>query len=249
MTQRISEWIEITDDYHEFQWENTYNSTIKFCDWLEKLQILNLDDSNIKMILDVGAGAGANLYYMARRYPNYTFRGIDINADLVKLGNRKLQDKLVKNVSLDVADLYKLPLNYKDKFDGIVMFQTLSWLPEYKTPIEKMTSLNPKWIALTSLFYDGEVNCKIETQDYTRPLRNSPYKEAFYNIYSIRLVRELFEGYGYGRFIYEPFEIDIDIPKPSHSGMGTYTEMLQNGKRIQISGPLLMPWYFILAAQ
>jgi SAM-dependent methyltransferase len=249
MTQRITEWIEITDDYHETQWENTYNSTIKFCAWLESLQILNLGDPNVKMILDVGAGAGANLYYMAQRYTNYLFKGIDLNANLITLGNKKLQENLVKNASLDEGDLYKIPIDYRNNFDGIVMFQTLSWLPEYKKPIKKMVSLNPKWIALTSLFYDGEVNCKIETQDYTRPLNNYPYKEAFYNIYAIRLVKELFEEYGYRKFIYVPFEIDIDIPKPSHSGMGTYTEKLQNGKRIQISGPLLMPWYFILATQ
>ena len=29
--------------------------------------------------------------------------------------------------------------------------------------------------------------------------------------------------------------------------MQTYTETLQNGKRLQISGPLLMNWYFIYA--
>lgn len=148
MKQRITEWTEIKNKYHEVQWDRPYISTIKFCDWLEEI-----------------------------------------------------------------------------------------------------ISLNPKWIGITSLFYDGEVNCKIETQDYTQPVGGQLYKEAFYNIYSIRLIERLFTQHGYGNILYTPFEIDIDLPKPSHKGMGTYTEMLKNGKRIQISGPIMMSWYFILASK
>ena len=42
-----------------------------------------------------------------------------------------------------------------------------------------MMELNPTWIALTSLFFDGDVNCKIEVQDYTYPLGNKPYHEGY----------------------------------------------------------------------
>ena len=110
-----------------------------------------------------------------------------------------------------------------------------------------MAQLKADWIALTSLFYEGNVNCKITIQDYNVSLARKPYKEAFYNIYCLGLVKELFKKCGYSRFDYIPFEIDIDLPKPKTKGMGTYTERLANGKRIQISGPLLMNWYFILA--
>jgi hypothetical protein len=135
------------------------------------------------------------------------------------------------------------------RYDGVVSFQTLSWLPEYKMPIEKMIELRPKWIAMTSLFFDGDVNCTIIVHDYTTPLGGKPYRESYYNTYSIRLVRELFAKLGYSDFKFMPFEIDIDLPKSETRGMGTYTEILQNGRRIQISGPLLMNWYFILARQ
>ena len=49
---------------------------------------------------------------------------------------------------------------------------------------------------------------------------------------------------GFNNIKYKPFEIDIDLAKPVNR-MGTYTEKLENGHRIQISGPLLMPWYFV----
>jgi hypothetical protein len=31
--------------------------------------------------------------------------------------------------------------------------------------------------------------------------------------------------------------------------MGTYTEHLADGRRLSISGPLLMPWYFLFAGR
>ena len=37
----------------------------------------------------------------------------------------------------------------------------------------------------------------------------------------------------------------VDLPKPEHGGMGTYTETTASGRRIQLSGPLLLPWKFI----
>jgi len=59
-------------------------------------------------------------------------------------------------------------------------------------------------------------------------------------------VRDFLATHGYGEFVYTPFEIDIDLAKPP-DGMGIYTETLANGRRLQISGPVLMNWYFIMA--
>ncbi|MEJ2650183.1 MAG: class I SAM-dependent methyltransferase, partial [Sedimentisphaerales bacterium] len=203
MQHRTSEWMEVTSEYqkyHESQWDKPYSSTIKFCDWLDELRVFNPNDS--LRICDVGSGGGANLYYMAKRYPNFLFKGIDINPNLVVWGNKQLKSRFINNASLEVGDLYDFPQKYKDNFDGIVSLQTLSWLPEYRTPLEKMISLNPQWIAITSLFFDGEVNCKIEIEDYTQPLSGKPFKEAFYNIYPIKLIKELFIQRGYSKFMY-----------------------------------------------
>jgi hypothetical protein len=62
--------------------------------------------------------------------------------------------------------------------------------------------------------------------------------------------QKFFREKGFSKFEYIPFEIDIDLPKPVGTGFdGTYTETLKNGERIQISGPILMSWYFVLAQQ
>ena len=58
-----------------------------------------------------------------------------------------------------------------------------------------------------------------------------------------------------GEFDYEivkssRFDIEIDIPKPNNRDvMGTFTEKVEGSleyQRLQISGPLLMNWYFVL---
>jgi hypothetical protein len=184
---------------------------------------------------------------MAGRFTNSIFIGIELNPDLVKRGNDYFADFQQDNCYLVEDDLYSLGKEHVGKYDGIVSYQTLSWLPEYKTPIEKMVELKPKWIAITSLFFDGDVSCEIKVHDYTTPLSGKPYRESNYNVYSIPLLRKLFVNYGYSDFKYIPFAIDIDLPRPETKGMGTYTEKLQNGSRIQISGPILMSWYFIVA--
>jgi hypothetical protein len=110
-----------------------------------------------------------------------------------------------------------------------------------------MTNLEPEWIAATSLFYDGPVDAVVKTYDYSRPLQEADHTEKFYNIYSLERVSRFFNGKGYDKFEFYPFDIDIDLSRPKKCGMGTYTERLESGQRLQISGPVLMSWYFILA--
>lgn len=247
--QDTSEWLQITQkgkiDYHERQFKTPYRSTVVFCDWLESLELITPNKS--LEVADMGAGEGANLSYLAQRFPNSSFTGIDLNPDLVNWGNDYFTQMGRKNCRLLQGDLYQLDPLHKDKYNGLVSFQTLSWLPEYKTPIKKMAQLKPEWIALTSLFFERDVDCKIIVRDYTLPLAEKPYRESYYNVYPLPLVQQLFFELGYEDFYFIPFEIDIDLPRPANSGMGTYTETLQTGRRIQISGPLLMNWYFIAA--
>lgn len=241
-------WLELVDrytEYHQRQLSSVYRSTVFFCDWLESLGFFTKKKEN--RLLDIGAGQGANLLYMSKRFKCSYFTGIEINADLVKHGNEYFSKIGQKNCILFEEDLYKLDKTHIGKYNGVISFQTLSWLPEYKTPIRKMVELKPEWIAISSLFFEGRSNCQIIVNDYTMPFRGKPYRQFYSNIYSIPLVKELFFELGYSNFKFIPFDIDIDLSKPETEGFGTYTERLEDGRRLQISGPLLMPWYFILA--
>lgn len=246
--QRTDEWIEGCDwPLHERQFKEPYRITERFSDWLREHQCFVPDQRS--RIADVGAGMGANIYFFAKQYPETEFLGFDINPECVRRGNERLIDLGAKNGRLEVGDLYHLDPKYHGYFDGIMSCATLSWLPDFGEAVTRMAELGPRWIAATSLFHDGPVDCTIETRDYSHPLESSPCTTKFYNIYSLEIARRSFAELGYSEFHFAPFEIDIDLARPKPGGMGTYTERLADGRRLQISGPLLMPWYFILARQ
>jgi len=245
MKQRTTEWLDknkVDTDYNEKQFKEPYRSTVAFCNWIETIGLIN-NESKIK-VLDLCSGAGANIYYMSQRYPKSFFVGVDINADLVEQGNAFFRSNGISNCSLETGDIFNLDLKYLG-FNGLVSFQTLSWLPEFTSPIQSMTKLAPEWIALTSLFYDGQISCTIEVTEYDDLFE--PHRSMFYNIYSLPVVKKCLQCNGYPILKSTSFEIDIDLPKLSKSKMATYTEKLEDGHRLQISGPLLMPWYFISA--
>ena len=247
MKQRLDEWTKnYNDEYFNRQFKAPYRSTVKFCEWLEQLGVLS--NKTRGNIMDIGKGA--NLYYMQQRFPNYNFLGLDINKDFVKEGITFFEKEKISNCKLEYGDLYHLDLKkYINGFDGIISYQTLSWLPEYENAIIEMIKLNPSWISLTSLFYDGWIDCRIEVQEFSSPQEKDNSKKSFYNIYSLPRIEKFLSENGYKIFKYIPFEIDIDLPKPTYKKMQTYTQKLFDGTRLQISGPILMSWYFIYAAR
>jgi SAM-dependent methyltransferase len=242
MKQRQEEWLETPVlSYHERQLQETYRSTVLMCDWLESLGYL--DPSSRLSILDLGTGRGANLAYLGKRYPGCKFIGVELNPDHVRHGNSILFDRKVENARIEQGDWYNLDNSYVDVFDGILSFQTLSWLPEFRYPTEIMCKLNPKWLSLSSLFYNGLVSATTETQTWSEDLTEK--RKLYYNVYSIPVMKGHLENNGYGNFRCSPFNIDVDIPNTGE--FRTYTEKTEDGRRIQISGPVLMPWYFIAA--
>ena len=249
MEQRLDEWSkDLTNDYFERQFKTPYRSTVKFCDWLEELNVLT---PQTKLnIMDVGTGKGSNLHYMNQRFPNCKYLGLDINNDFIEEGNTIIKKQNIANCHLEHGDIYNLNLEkHGNKFDGIVSYQTLSWLPGYEKALEQIIKLNPKWVSFTSLFYDGLVDCKIEVKEYSNPEDETGFKTSFYNIYSLPKMQNFLLKRGFKVFKYTPFEIDIDLPKPEHTNMQTYTQKLQDGRRMQMSGPVPMSWYFIYAAR
>lgn len=244
MRQDTSQWIEgVNLEYHESQYDNPYQSTIAFCNYLKSKQLLTSESKFT--IVDVGAGLGGNIYYLSSQFPNCTFLGIDLNPDLVNRGNEILRAKRVENCNLIVGDIYSLDKMHFPEINGIVSFQTLSWLPGYEAALQQLCGLNADWIALSSLFYEGRVSCKIEVSEYEESLQVS--RNSFYNVYSLPIIKDFLKNFGYKSFDFIPFEIDIDLDKPNEHVMGTYTEKTKGGKRIQISGPLMLPWYFVSA--
>lgn len=233
-------------EYHERQWTEPYRSTEVFCDWLEELGILKLDSE--QRILDACCGMGANTYYMAKRYPHCTFVGVDENQPAIGGAYSVIANKpTAPRLFFWPHNAFDLPKPIRKIFNGVICLQTLSWLKQYTEALQNLCLMQVEWIAFSSLFYDGPVSCDITVMENPSTNDFEEGKQQFYNIYSLPVVRKFLENAGYSRVTAKPFEIDIDLPKPDHKLMGTYTRKLDTGERLQQSGPLLMPWYFVLA--
>lgn len=235
-------------EYHMKQMSQPYRSTEVFINWLEELHFLNHTEQ--QNVCDMACGGGANTVYLGNRFENIQFTGIDINREFIDWGNECIrQNSQFDNCRLYEGDWYHLDPAWKSKFDGIISFQTLSWLPEYKEPLRYLADLKPAWIAVSSLFYEGDMEYFIKVRDYYRSKECEGDFDYYYNIYSIMRVRQYLSELGYRNFRYIPFQIDIDLPKPDNLDLGTYTVKQEDGKRIQISGGMMMPWYFIAACR
>lgn len=232
-------------NYHIRQYESVYRSTEKFVEWLEKSGYLGVNMP--QNICDMACGGGANLGYLSDQFKDSFFTGIDLSQQLIDYGTDQLKGR--SNCKLCQGDWFHLDEKWINKFDGIISFQTLSWLPEYYESLKQLAMLNPKWIAISSLFYEGDIEYTIKLRNYYRTLENKEYEEEYYNIYSLIRIRKYFESLGYHKFEYTPFEIDIDLPKTESLDIGTYTIKTENDKRLQISAALMMPWYFIVASR
>ena len=239
--QRKDEWEKISEAslaYHTQQWDSVKQSTLAF----ERFCAVELRSS--KNVIDLGAGAGAATAFLARKHPAVNFTAFDYSTELTRTGEAVAKSKGLTNMAFQQGDWYELEANRA--FDGVVSLQTLSWLPNFEDPLKQVfQKLRPKWMALSSLFYDGDISCQIEVNEHARE------RKSFYNVYAIPAVMRFCATHGYDLVEATPFEIDIDIAKPADkNAMGTYTERVDRGdgttKRLQRSGPLLMPWYMLM---
>lgn len=67
-----------------------------------------------KSVLEVGCHAGANLMLLAKRFPNVTLEGIDINEHFIDVGKEAMAKEGIKNVSLALGTADNLS-HFEDK--------------------------------------------------------------------------------------------------------------------------------------
>jgi SAM-dependent methyltransferase len=239
--QRTAEWDRLDEAalrYHHSQWETPKRSTLHFARFAAP-QI-----ATSRSVVDLGCGAGAATAQLARESPSCKFLGIDLSPDLIGTANTLARQRGVANLAFEVDDWYQL--RERHDVDGVISLQTLSWLPEFEWPLQRIFErMSPRWIAISSLFYEGDISCRIEVTEHTRA------RQTFYNVYSLPAIDRCCRQQGYRVAGDQPFDIDVDLPRPENRDlMGTYTVRIRQDEaaqeRLQISGPLLMNWRNVL---
>jgi len=198
--------------------------------FLEKIITPYIKSKKLK-ILDACCGIGHISYYLSKISPNSQFIGIDQTPSIIREGRKFCP----KNIQLKVGDIYRLR---KKEFDISINWKTISFMPNYKKLLKTLVRATKDHIFLSSLFYEGDLDFEVKVKDGNKLL-------SYYNVYSLPLFREYVLKLGISNMQVYDFDIGIDIKKPRNYSLGTYTLRLHNGKRLQVSGVVVMSWKII----
>jgi len=192
-------------------------------------------------ILDACCGVGHISQFLSKISPKSEFLGIDQTSYLIDEAN-KLSDN--KNLRFETGDIYDMSQKYEKNFDISVCWKTLSWLPYYDEIMKSLITCTKNYIFLSALFYEGEIDFQIKVREYKKEKGKDDFT-LYYNVYSLPRFKKFLLEQGVKNIEAYDFNIGIDIIKSDRDYMGTYTEKLENGKRLQISGAVVMFWKII----
>lgn len=209
--------------------------------FLEKLITPYIQNKSLS-VLDACCGIGHICGILSELSPQSKFLGVDSTPYLIDEAKKIFSDN--KALSFEVADVYDFAKSNAKKFDVSISWKTISWLPNYLEMMKSLISMTKKYIFLSSLFYDGEIDFEIKIHEHKKE-RGQSGSSSYYNVYSYPQFQKSMSGLGAKKIEASNFEIEIDLPRGDPNVMGTYTEQLSNGKRIQISGAVLMSWKVI----
>lgn len=209
--------------------------------FLEKIISPIINDKKLK-ILDACCGIGHISNLLNTISPESTFSGIDQSEYLIDKAQKLSENK--KNLSFTVGDVSDFSNKLQKEFDISINWKTLSWLPYYDQMIKDLVSMTKNHIFISSLFYDGDIDFEIKVREFKKESGKDHFN-SFYNVYSLPRFKEFVLGLGAKNIKVYDFDIDIDVPKPPIDQMGTYTVTLENSKRLQISGAVVMYWKVI----
>lgn len=240
--EQIAKWKTIAQqdlNYHRRQFEVLYRSTSGIGEFIR-----SLIGSTQGEALDVACGAGANIFHLAQMVPGFRWSGVDIAGDVLFPIGRPFFSSKNLNVELKAGDFYRLKDYFGDKkFDLIFAIHTFSSIDKYDALLDELLSRAKGWLFVNSMFTNFDVDVNIQVTDYTWP--DECPNPGNYNVYSLPRFRKICESRGCRQFISQDFVIDVDLDPPANGGLGTYTRKLQDGSRIQFSGPIFLPWKFI----
>jgi len=224
-------------EYHRRQYDRMYQSTASVIDFLKPWL-----SSRRLIVLDVGCGGGANVYWLKQVFPQCRFVGIDVDRKAIELANKLKGDE--NDLEFEVRNFLETDRYFGPKsFDYVLGIQLVSFV-EFELPVflKKALSLAREGVFISSLFSEGRIEQHTIAYDFEQSW------EGLYKVYSIERLKETLARIAGDEvsIVLEKFEIDIDLPKPTKPRFGTYTIRTEDGYRLQASGFMLMPWYNIL---
>lgn len=205
--------------------------------YFEKIIFPHIKSKKLK-ILDACCGIGQISHYMRQINSDLKISGIDQTSFLIEEAKKLWKEE---GIDFQVADLYDYSKKHKKEYDLTINWKTLSWLPHYDEMIKSLFNLTRDHIFISSLFYDGDIDFEIKVREYQTEVGKKKFN-YYFNVYSLPRFKNFVSDLGAKNMEVFDFEINTDIEKPPINQVGTYTEKLENGKRLQISGNIIQSW-------
>ncbi len=110
--------------------------------------------------------------------------------------------------------------------------------------LKELVAVTKDHIFVSSLFYDGDIDFITQVREF-KTETGKEYFNDYYNVYSLPRFKKFVFGLGAKNVESYDFDISIDLPKPPIDQMISYTEKLENGKKLQLSGAVVLYWKVI----
>ena len=220
-----------------------YQSTIDFNKFLLENNILS--NNKKTKVLDVGTGIGSNLKYFANQFKYSEFVGIDYSKKKIDYAKKLNKNK---RISFHCADMLKKNnlISKLNSYDLSINIHTICCFKNLEKPIKFLCDFKTKWIAINSLFYDGPIDVEIHMKDLNKTIKENNHPDGDFNIFSYQTLGKELKKNGYKIKVIQPYFPKKPIKKLGKN-RGSFTIQTEFSKNTVFSGPIFLPWHFVLA--
>jgi SAM-dependent methyltransferase len=240
----ITQKLKHSEEYYRMQLDNIYEDTKFFFHLLKNKNLLDGIDS----VLDIGCGGGSKTIHFAQHFPNLAVTGMDYQKPMITLAKKLADQTCVHNISFKTLDWFNIPTEVKNTFDLIFSFHAFCCFKHPEEPLQKIIDLQPKCIIIKSLFFDAPLDVLIHIRDEKHGVQDSDHDGDF-NIFSMQKIKSILIKNGYTKVNFIPFNLDYQVNKPADGGRGSYTRHLDDEQYATFSGPVYLPWHFLVASK
>lgn len=191
-------------------------------------------------LLDIGCSTGNLLLHLKRMLPGLDYTGGDVFPEIVE-GCRR--DPNLAGVHFEVMDIRDLGTA---RFDIVVANAVFHYFDDDDfaravTSVSRVLRPGGSFLAF-ALFHPFEQTVFVREKSPMHP------EGLNYVFRPISGVRQALEGAGFTAVDVTPFQIPIDLPRPSDpADLTTYTVTADGGERLNFRGGVYFPWCHLVA--
>lgn len=231
--------------YFTRQLSKSYFSTIQLIEFLSTHKNIH----HFPNVLDLCCGAGTLASYLRQIDYKGAITLVDNDNSLITFAREYFADLYPAETNLNQfihGDIYDLSSSIQSECYNLVsLLQVLSWIPSWNRALKFISKINHEYLIGFALFYDGLISTDISIAEHHKT--DEGVKSSSYNIFLIPIFEQTLISLRYSNIRWKKFKIPEKLTHSDVDIMGTYTKFLHNGKLLQCSAPIFMPWYFFLS--